>query len=662
MGGPLEGLRVVDFSTTLTGAHVTQTLADFGCDVLMVEPPGGHALRGQPAWPFWARGKRSAVLDLHDPSELGTAVSLAGGADVVVETWRPGVAERLGLDHAALARGNARLVHASVTGFGRDNRWSHLKAYDPIVLAKLGALDAFSMMSDRPGPSYVSAPVCGFSAAQLALHGILAALYEREDSGCGQRVETTLVQGLLAHDTWNWLIRKIVSQYASAYAAAPPIDHRRLVPNSDLFFRLLVGFSKDGRYMQFSQTTERLWQAFLRVTGLDEVMRERPGWENAIISEDDDVRVGFWEEALARTRSKTYDEWLEIFDAEPDVWAEMFRHGSELLHHPQIVHDRRTVVIDDPAVGSVLQPGPLLRLHATPVDPREPAPALDAHGESVRGARGSDAAAPSTPPAAPLTTARETAARSTPLAGVTVIELGTYYAAPFGTTILADLGARVIKVEQLDGDPLRIVVPFPEIGAIKALQGKESVAVDIASAEGREIVLELVRRADVVMQSFRAGVAQRLGYGAADLLAVNPDLVYLNAPGYGTDGPHGGRPAFAPTIGAGSGLAYRNVGGVANVPHGPDLDVEQIKRGTMRIGTAAMALGHADGFASIAVGTALLLGLLAKRRGTPGQEMSTSMLSTMAHALAEDMVEYDGRAPLVTADRELYGLGPRYRL
>jgi crotonobetainyl-CoA:carnitine CoA-transferase CaiB-like acyl-CoA transferase len=311
-------------------------------------------------------------------------------------------------------------------------------------------------------------------------------------------------------------------------------------------------------------------------------------------------------------------------------------------------------VIDDPAVGPVLQPGPLLRLHATPVEPAAPAPALDEHGDAVRGGPGGEPAAPTAPPAAP--------GPSAPLAGVTVIELGTYYAAPFGTTILADLGARVIKVEQLDGDPLRIVVPFPEIGAIKALQGKESVAVDIGSDEGREIVLELVRRADVVMQSFRAGVAQRLGYGAADLLAVNPGLVYLNAPGYGTDGPHGGRPAFAPTIGAGSGLAYRNVGGVPNVPHGPDLELEQIKRGTMRIGTAAMALGHADGFASIAVGTALLLGLLAKRRGTPGQEMSTSMLSTMAHALAEDMVEYEGRAPLVTADRELYGLGPRYRL
>src|SRR5262249_908841 len=124
-----------------------------------------------------------------------------------------------------------------------------------------------------------------------------------------------------------------------------------------------------------------------------------------------------------------------------------------------------------------------------------------------------------------------------PLAGVTVVELGTYYAAPYGTTLLTDLGARVLKVEQLAGDPIRHILPSPEVGAIKVLQGKESVAVDIASDEGHEIVLELVRRADAVMQSFRAGVAQRLGYTAVDLLAVNPDLVYVNAPGYGPGPP-----------------------------------------------------------------------------------------------------------------------------
>src|SRR4029079_12824762 len=158
----------------------------------------------------------------------------------------------------------------------------------------------------------------------------------------------------------------------------------------------------------------------------------------------------------------TYDEWLEVFDAEPDVWAEMFRHGSELLHHPQMVHDHRTVVVEDPTLGPVRQPAPLMRMHGTPLEVPRPAPSIDADGATARA--GTAAAAPGQPEAGPA--APDPAP---PLHGITVIELGTFYAAPFGTTILADLGARVIKVEQLDGDPLRNVVPFPEIGAIKAL-------------------------------------------------------------------------------------------------------------------------------------------------------------------------------------------------
>src|SRR5207237_7139114 len=127
-----------------------------------------------------------------------------------------------------------------------------------------------------------------------------------------------------------------------------------------------------------------------------------------------------------------------------------------------------------------------------------------------------------------------------------------------------------------DGDPMRSIMPFPEVGGVKVLQGKESVAVDMAKPEGREIVLELVRRADAVLQTFRAGVAERHGYTADDLLGVNTGLVYLNAPGYGIDGPIGHRPAFAPTMGAGSGLGSRNAGGPQNLPQGPDLSPDAV--------------------------------------------------------------------------------------
>lgn len=653
MAGPLEGLRVVDLANTLPGAHISLLLADFGADVVHVEPPGGSALRALPAWPFLGRGKRSVVLDLQDQTDADVARSLAVAADVVIETWRPGMAERLGLGYEQLSADNPGLVYASLTGFGRGNALSNLKAYEPIVMAKMGALDAFSALSDRPGPSFVTTPYTGWSGAQLALQGVLAALIERESSGVGQRVESTMVQGLLAHDTWNWLIRMIAQRFSGAFTAAPATDQDKLVPNSPLFFRLMVGLSKDGRWMQLSQTTDRLWQAWTRLSGLDQVLAD-PAFKDAPTHEDPEVRVAFWHMALEAVRSKTYDEWLIEFDKEPDVWAEVYRDGVELLHHPQMTHDRRTVTIADPVHGEVHQPGPIVRMDDTPAVLDRPAPALDEHGAAIR------AEAASAPRPAP--TNGSTATTAPPLAGITVIELGTFYAAPFGATLLAELGARVIKIEQLDGDPMRNIMPFPELGGIKVLHGKESVAVDMASDEGRVVVLELVRQADVVLQTFRAGVAERHGYTADDLRKVNPDIVYLNAPGYGTDGPMGHRPAFAPTIGAGSGLGYRNVGGPQNLPQGTDLSLEEVKRYSMRLSTASLGVGQADGFSALGVATSMLLGLLATRRGTPGQTLTTSMLSTMAHTLSEDMVEYAGRTAMPVPDRDLLGLGALWRL
>ena len=651
MSGPLSGLRVVDLSNTLTSATVSGFLADFGADVVHVEPPGGSPLRTQPAYPFWGRGKQSIVLDFHDAADLRVARELAVGADVVIETFRPGVVERLGLGADELRAENPALVYASVTAFGRTGPLANVKGYEGLVMARLGGHDSMGVIVDRPGPAFAAAPYCAWSSAQTALHGILAALYERERSGEGQRIDTTLIQGFAAHDTWNALIGHLARQYPDAFMSAALIDEGSSVPNNSLFFRLIAALSADGRWLQFSQTTPRLFSAFMRVLELD-WMFDDPKWSSAPDFDDLEQRGEYFELMLAAVKSKTAAEWNEVFDREPDVWAEIFRDHSELLHHPQMEHDHSVVTVDDPERGPVLQPGPMVRLAATPGTVERSAPAPDEHGAALR------AALPIGPPR-PITPTKA-ADDAPPLAGVTVIELGTYYAAPYGSTLLTDLGARVIKVEQLDGDPIRHIVPFPEVGAVKVLQGKECLAVDIHSDAGREIVYELVRGADALLLSFRAGVVERLGLDPASLLAINPDLMYLSAPGYGVDGPCGHRPAFAPTIGAGSGLAFRNIG--RSVPEPGDLDLEQTKLAALRISSAAMGVGHADGFSALGVASALLLGLLARERGAPGQAMQSSMLLSMAHVLVEDMVEYDGRAPMAASDAGLHGISARYRL
>src|SRR5262249_13693202 len=134
-----------------------------------------------------------------------------------------------------------------------------------------------------------------------------------------------------------------------------------------------------------------------------------------------------------------------------------------------------------------------------------------------------------------------------PLAGVLALELATYFAAPYGLTLLAELGARVIKVEPLSGDPMRHQMPLPETGGAKAIHGKNSLAADLEPAEGRAIVHALAEKADLAMCSWRAGVAEMLQVDDVTLRARNPGLVYVYGTSYGREGPYTRRPAYAPS-------------------------------------------------------------------------------------------------------------------
>ncbi len=199
-------------------------------------------------------------------------------------------------------------------------------------------------------------------------------------------------------------------------------------------------------------------------------------------------------------------------------------------------HLGAVVEIDDAEHGLVRQPGPIVKMSGTPAVLERGAPALDADGAVLREApwpavAGSDEVQ-----------GTDAVNGETALGDVTMLELGTFFAAPFGGTVLREVGARVIKVEPMEGEPMRTLLPFPELGAAKCVQGKESICVDLSTEEGRAIVHALARKSDIVLQSFRAGVAERQGVDAATLRAVDPDLVYLNSPGYGIDGPCGDRP------------------------------------------------------------------------------------------------------------------------
>ena len=659
--GPLAGLLVVDLSTTLAGAQATQFLADAGADVIAVEPSGGGPLRADPGWPGLLRGKRSIVLDLRDEDDRTVLDGLLSRADVMVTTMRPAAAERLGLTAERLTARYPRLVAAMITGWGTRGPWAGYKGYEALIMAKSGVLHSKRQLTPGPDPAYVSVPYASYAAGQTAVHGILAALFERESSGLGQVVEANLMSGVGSLDTYNWFYEMILRRYPDAFKPLADAFDAAGRPQSRLMYALLVAATKDGTWLQFAQSAPHLTQAFLEELGLADEVRE-PKWAGFPDLPTPELRLEWWEKMLARVGERTLAEWEAVFDRNANVFGEQFRTPDEALAHPQVVHEGRVVTVDDPDLGPVRQPSTMVHAGRRPLTDIRPAPRLDEHVAEIRRlaassyesrlqaqshSEGTEAgAARSAPP-------------SYPLAGVTVLELGGMFAAPFGVTVLADLGARVIKVEPLDGDTIRGIMAFPEAGGGKVLQGKESIALDIRTPEGLAVVHEIARRCDVVLQCYRAGVAARIGIDEATLKAVNPDLVYLNAPGYGIDGPYGGKPAYAPSIGAASGVSLTDapLGGARPETH------EQLLSGArnLRAGGTVPAV-QSDGIAALGVASGLLLGLYARRRGIAMTDMTTTMLGSCTQALIGRNTSYQGRPPLTRVDDEFRGLGPLYRL
>jgi crotonobetainyl-CoA:carnitine CoA-transferase CaiB-like acyl-CoA transferase len=650
----LAGLRVIDLSTTLPGAQATQFLADAGADVILVEGADGSSLRADPGWPGLLRGKRSITLDLHSDDGRSTLDGLLRQADVLVTTMRPAAAARLGFTAGRLAGRYPRLVAATITGWGSSGPWAGYKGYEALIMAKTGVLHSKRQLTPGPGPAYVSVPYASYAAGQTAVQGILAALFERESSGRGQLVEASLVSGVGALDTYNWFYEMILRRYPDAFKPLADAFDSQGRPQSRLMYALLVAATKDGTWLQFAQTAPRLMQAWLAELGLAEEVTS-PKWAGFPDLPTPELRQEWWDKMLTKVEERPLAEWEAVFARNSNVFGEQFRTPDEALAHPQIVHEGRVVTVDDPDLGPVRQPSTLVHAAGAPLTAIGRAPRPGEHSAAIRRL----AAARPQPSAEGTGAGHSGPASGCPLAGVTVLELGGMFAAPFGATVLADLGARVIKVEPLGGDTIRDVMAFPEAGGGKVLQGKESIALDIRTPEGLAVVHQLTRRCDVVLQCYRAGVAARIGIDEATLKAVNPDLVYLNSPGYGIDGPYGGKPAYAPSIGAASGVSLTD----APLGGARPGNREQLLSGArnLRAGGAVPAV-QSDGVAALGVASALLLGLYARRRGIALTGLVTTMLGTCTQALIGRNTSYQGRSPLSRVDDEFRGLGPLYRL
>ncbi|BCO39099.1 hypothetical protein MINTM001_02380 [Mycobacterium paraintracellulare] len=646
--GPLAGLVVVDLSTTLPGAQATQFLADCGAEVIMVEPPDGSALRGLAGWPALLRGKRSVTLNLHDDADIDRLRALLRRADVMVNTLRPATAERLGLSPKSLSERYPRLVVANVTGWGSSGPFRNYKGWEALVMAKTGVMHEKRGLAPRPGPAFTTFTYASWGAAHAAVQGVLAALLERERSGRGQAVETNLVTGMGSMDPYNWFYEMVLQRYPGAFEPMDAAYDDRGRPQAYLIYALLVCATKDGRWLQFAQVSPKLIGAWLGELDLLGELAD-PKWEGFPMLPTPELRMQWWDMMIERVGARTLAEWQRAMAENPDLSGELFRSPEDSLNHPQTAHEGRATTVIDPDLGAVRQPSTLIHADGKPLTRLRPAPRIGEHNDSVAfdQAGAADLPAPRDGHADP------------PLNGVTVLEFGSMFAGPYGATLLADLGARVIKVEPLDGDNIRNLVAFPEAGGAKVLQGKESVAIDFTKPEGLELVYELAKRSDIVLQCFRGKAAERAKIDEASLRAVNPDLVVVTTSGYGVDGPFAHRAAYAPSVGAASGLALVDSHDTGEPP--ADLDDLHRRAVKLHAGGAVPAV-QSDGIAAHGVGSALLVALYAKRRGKALTNVVTTMLGTVQQAMIAYNASYASRPAETPADQQFFGMNALYRM
>jgi crotonobetainyl-CoA:carnitine CoA-transferase CaiB-like acyl-CoA transferase len=649
----LEGLRVVDVTTGPVGGIATMVLADFGADVIKIEPPGGDRFRSLAAAPLWLRGKRSVTADLKSESGRDLLTRLVPTADVLVVGGPPSRATRWGIDADAALRLRPGLVHCSITGWGPVGPRAEVPAYEGVVAARTGRMRNFERQLHRGGPVFAAVPVASHMAAQGAVQGMLAALTARARGGGGQRVETSLLQSLLPYDLLELLILETAARRgipASSIPAATDMPTLNYHPVR----------TQDGRWIQCGNLLEHLLMAFLETTDLlgdllaDPRFSASPAeWDRAAVEVARDM-------ILVRLQERTADEWMARFRANGNVAAEPFITTVEALYHPDLVAGGDIVTIDDPARGPVRTIGPVAELTATPACIGRPAPGPGQHTAEVVAELEVVAVLEEQPPAPAGAAAGGSAgmapASGRPLEGITVVEFATIIAAPLSTVMLADLGARVIKVESVDGDPYRHLTRDGSMAA-KTTAGKQSICVDLKSEEGHRIALELAQAADVVLYNTRPGVADRLGLGEADVRAGNPGVVWVSVTGYGRHSPGARRPATHPCAGAASGGATLQAGAAMGASCDTLEDVRETSRQLMRANDICP-----DPISSAVAASAVLLGLLARERFGIGQAVYVNMIAANMYAMADEAVDYAGKPSPTRLDDQLFGPNAGYRL
>jgi crotonobetainyl-CoA:carnitine CoA-transferase CaiB-like acyl-CoA transferase len=616
MTGALEGLRILDLSWGIAGPLGTLLLAEQGADVIKVEPPGGDPFRSHPGSPVWHRSRRSVELDLRDPLGRDRLLDLVEGADVLIESFAPGTMANLGLGAEQLSERNPQLIVCSIPAYPKGHRAARRWGFDALVQARSGL--QFAQPGWRDGPVHLHFPAPSMGASFLAAIGVLAALVDRERTGRGQQLTTSLYQGVLAFTTQIWQSHENADAGTRSIMAKsyPPGIHQGTI------YECAAGEWIHAATMSGRQPTATLEE----VLGLDLVDPVALFADPAVRAEHDRrLRVAFRTQDRSSLVERLHEAGL---GAEPIVPM------REAFEHPQLVANGMVARVDDPELGPTTQIGVPYAFSSTPAAVGGPRPRVGEHTDEVL-------AELREPRRARATGAPVEGPRSGPLAGITVLDIGQFLAGPFGPMVLADLGAEVIKVEPIRGDSMRMAT-MPFIGCQR---NKRGIAVDLKNPEGVEVVLRLAERADVVHHNMTKGTAARLGIDEPALRARNPGLVHCNTYAYGFEGPMSDFGGLDPLYQAICGLEY--------------------EAGAVHEGNEPLyiRLGMTDTANALTSVVGVLSALLHRERTGEGQDVWTSLLNAAALLSSDVIIGHDAEAPCRPGlDAGLHGTSPCYRL
>ena len=380
----LDGVRVLDFTQLLQGPFATQMLGDLGADVIKIEKAGtGDMYRSMtffnewigegesPCFLAWNRNKRSLALDLKSAKGLEIVHKLAMQADIVVENFRPGVMDRLGLGYEDLKSKNSRIIYCSASGWGKDGPYSGRPGQDLLVQGLTGAV--FTSGRADAGAVPLGTALCDQLGAFHIVQGVLAALYHREKTGEGQEIHVSLLGSAIAFQMQDFFtVHNLHREFQRPLSG---IGH----PGNGAPFGIYK--TADG-YLSIAMNP---WNKLVQALGDDSLMQYADAQTRF------DRRDELFEKIEVITRTKNTSEWLETMLG-LDLWVAEAKPHSAVKEDPQVQHMNLFQEIDHPKAGRLTITGMPFTMSETPGSIRRPAPMIGEHGREILAELGYDEA------------------------------------------------------------------------------------------------------------------------------------------------------------------------------------------------------------------------------------------------------------------------------